>query len=148
MLEAVKKLSAKVKAIDQGKELNQILTNESMQAQIIDLNQRQIYEQGIQADGTPTGEYSPKTIALKIQHGDARGVPGRVDHITGLDTGITYDSMNVKAEPDGIVINAEDRNGFFEIEPKGLGLTKESINEIIPEVRQSLIQRLRRLIAA
>lgn len=143
MFGAIKAKAAKVKALNQDKLLNEIFNEPTLQAQIVDLNQHQLYDLGVQADGTETGLYSLKTIAYKQMKGDARGVPGKSDHITGLDTGLTYDSMNVKSMPDGIVINANDRNDFFAREPKGLGLTKESIAEIIPEVREQLIEKIR-----
>lgn len=118
-----------------------------MQAQIVDLNQKQLYEQGLQADGSPTGQYAPYTIAQKQAYGDAYGVPGRTDHITGLDTGETYKSMHVEALPEGFVISADDRNGFFDVIDKGLGMTKESKKELLPEIHESMMERMKKALA-
>ncbi len=146
MFGAIKEKAKKVAAINQDKMLTEILSDDVLQAQIVDLNQKQLYEQGVQADGTETGQYHPYTVAYKIQYGDAKGVPGRVDHITGLNTGITYNSMKVKSLPEGIVVTADDRNNFFDREPKGLGLTNESLSEIRPHVREGLIEKVREAI--
>jgi hypothetical protein len=144
----IKRKYQALKKLNQDKILHGILSDDLVQAQIVDLNQKQLYEQGLQADGTPTGEYSPITIAYKQQFGDARGIPGRTDHITGLDTGETYDSMKVESKSEGIIITAEDRNGFFDVEDKGLGLTNESLSEIRPEIRQGIINEVRKALKA
>lgn len=141
-------MTAKVLSLDADKMLTDVLNDTTLQAQIVDLNQSQLYDKGVQTDGSPTGSYHPITIAYKIAHGDARGVPGRTDHITGLDTGRTYDSMQVVNIPAGFTVEAEDRNHFFDREPKGLGLTEESIAEIIPAIRDGLLERTRNEIFA
>lgn len=145
--QAIRNKADAIKKFDQDKELQKVLADPILDAQIIDLNQKQLYEQGIQSDGSPTGQYSPYTIALKEQYGDAYGVPGRTDHITGLDTGETYQSMAVESKLEGITITADDRNDFFKIEDKGLGLTNESLSEIRPHVRESLVERAREVLA-
>lgn len=143
MFGAIKNKAKKVGAINQDQLLTEILSDATLQAQIVDLNQKQLYEDGLQADGTPTGEYAPITVSYYKPLAASEGRDGRSDHITGKDTGITYNSMNVKSLPEGIVIHADDRNNFFDREPKGLGLTKQSIAEILPEVRQSLVQKIK-----
>ena len=148
MFERLKRKAAKFQNLNQDKLMDEVLAIPVLDAQIVDLNQKQLYEQGLQADGSPTGEYSAKTKLYKYFYGDARGIPGRADHMTGLDTGETYDSMAVKSLPEGIVITADDRNDFFKTyEPKGLGLTEGSKKEILPEVRESLIHKIRKAIS-
>jgi hypothetical protein len=142
MLGILKQKAEKFRAISTDSLLQEIFSSGDLDSQIIDLNQKQLYEQGIQADSTPTGDYSPNTRRRKQAYGDSFNTPGESGHITGNDTGITYKSMNVVAQPDGIVINADDRNNFFEREPKGLGLTKESLSEILPEVRERFKEKL------
>lgn len=148
MFGAIKKLNAKVQAFDQDRTLTDILGNETLQAQIIDLNQNQLYEKGIQADGTPTGDYAPITISHYKPLAAAEGRDGRSDHITGKDTGQTYASMKVASLPDGFKIEADDRNNFFEREDKGLGLTSESLNEIRPEIKERFVETLREKVFA
>ena len=143
MFEAVYEMGKRAAEMDESKMIAEIFEDETLQAQIVDLNQNQLYEQGLQADGTPTGEYAPITISFYKPLAAAEGRDGRSDHITGKDTGETYKSMKVANEDKAIRIEAEDRNDFFKRIPEGLGLTGESINQIIPEVRETLIEKVR-----
>jgi hypothetical protein len=145
MFSAIKKLVDRVKKFNQEKALNEILTTPSLESQIIDLNQKQLYEKGVQADGSSTGQYSPITISHYKPLAAAEGRDGRTDHVTLKDTGHLYDSMQVQAVPDGITIVADDENGVFEkmkVE-QALGLTPESISDIIPEIRTELIDKVK-----
>ncbi len=148
MFGVFKELGKKVAAIDEHRLLEEILSEEILKAQIIDLNQEQLYEKGVQADGTPTGDYAPVTKYYYKPLAASQGRDGRTDHITGKDTGQTYASMKVANELKGFKVIADDRNDFFEREPKGLGLTTENINEIIPEVREKLIEKVKKKIFA
>lgn len=146
MFPAIKKKVENLKKFNQEKELNQILTSPSLKAQIIDLNQKQLYEEGKQADGTGTGEYAYNTIHIYKPLAIADGRDGRSDHVTFKDTGATYRSMEVEAAPDGIIITADDPYGVFEFmdAPQALGLTSESKSEILPEIRSELVDRVRK----
>lgn len=146
MLEGLIDYFKKLSKIDENQILHDILEDKTLQAQIIDLNQHQLYDEGLQADGTETGQYALKTIQYKQAYGDSRGVPGNTSHITGNDTGQTYDSMKVQNMPDQFLITADDRNHFFDREPEGLGLTEESLNEIIPEIKNEFIAKVRKAI--
>lgn len=143
MFGVIKDMGARILAINQDEILKDIFDEPSIQAQIIDLNQNQLYEKGVQSDGEPTGDYAPITVSKYKPLAAAEGRDGRSDHITGKDAGITYDSMKVNNEMKSFTITADDRNNFFDREPKGLGLTQESINEIIPEVRELFIEKVR-----
>lgn len=145
MFSAIKKKYENLKKFNQAKELNSILTSPSVESQLIDLNQQQLYEQGIQSDGTSTGQYSSKTINYYKPLAKAEGRDGRTDHVTLKDTGHLYDSMQIEASGDGIIITADDENGVFEkmkLE-KALGLTGESISEVLPEIRQTLVEKVK-----
>jgi hypothetical protein len=147
MLEGLIDYFKKLSKIDENQILHDVLQDATLQAQIIDLNQHQLYDEGIQADGTETGQYAIKTIQYKQAYGDSRGVPGNTSHITGNDTGQTYDSMRVQNMPDRFEIVADDRNHFFDREPDGLGLTNESIDEIVPEIKDGIIEKIQEAIA-
>lgn len=124
--------------------MKEIMATPELKAQIIDLNQYQMYEQGVQADGSPTGQYARITKEYYKPMAALEGRDGRTDHITGKDTGALYRSMRVVAEPDGISIAANDPNNFLaNDEPRALGLTKESRREILPEVRDRLLDKLK-----
>lgn len=146
MFEAIKRKAEKVKALNQDAILTEILNESDLQKKIVDLNQEQLYEGGIQADGTPTGDYSGLTIygaagfAGKIEKGQ------RYDHITLRDTGQFYDSMQVKSLPDAIVIKANDPHNLQERFPHMLGLDRDSINEIIPTVKTKFLAEVRKRI--
>jgi hypothetical protein len=143
MFGAIKNLNARVQAIDQARILTDILDTDSLKAQMIDLNRTQLYEEGVQADGTPTGEYAPVTINYYKPLAAAEGRDGRTEHITLKDTGAMYESMKVESLPEGFKITAEDPNDLQVREPKMLGLTKESIAEIIPEVKQRFLDNVK-----
>lgn len=144
MFSAIKKKVKNLEKFNQEKELDRILSTPSMKAQIIDLNQQQLYDEGIQADGTSTGKYAPITVSYYKPLAEAEGRDGRTDHVTLKDTGHLYDSMQVEAVGEGIQITADDENGVFEkmkVE-QALGLTSESKAEIIPEIREDLISTI------
>ncbi len=143
---AVRKLCERIARIDEHKMLTEILDEETLKAQIIDLNQKQLYEEGLQSDGTETGQYAPITISYYKPLAASEGRDGRSDHITGKDTGETYRSMSVKSEPEGLIIQADDRNNFFDREPQGLGLTTDSKREILPEIKESLLEKVKETI--
>jgi len=133
---------------DEHKLIHDALEDNLLQAEIIDLNQLQLYDDGIQSDGSPTGDYSLKTIQYKLAYGDARQTPGRIDHVTGNNTGETYDSMQVDNQADQIEIKAEDRNGFFKVETEGLGLTDKNIEKVAEEINARIIDKMLNSFAA
>ena len=132
----------------EDKILHDVLEDSTLQAQIVDLNQHQLYDLGLQSDGSPTGYYAPITISKWKPLAKAEGRDGRSDHITGKDTGETYASMKAVNLDKSMVITADDRNGFFDVETEGLGLTQVSLDEIKPEITESIIQNIREKIAA
>lgn len=130
----------KVKQLDSQKIMSEVFNDKDLQADIIDLNQSQLYNKGIQSDGTPTGTYTKKSIEFK----KFKGQP--YDHVTLKDTGEFYSTMNVKPDGDGFVINADmvkDDQDLSERWDKALGLTDESISEIIPEARYLIIEKVK-----
>lgn len=144
----IKRLCERGQNIDGNALLKNVLKDEVLQAQIIDLNQSQMYDKGIQADGTTMGDYAPITISYykPLAAVQGRGIlPGRglvTSHITGYDTGETYRSMEVIVGDEGFKIHADDRNDFFEREPKALGLTGESLLQIRPEIKGRLVEKI------
>lgn len=142
MFEDIKNQLSKFEELDENELLKVALDDSTVQAQIIDRNQHQLYDEGIQADNTPTGNYAPITVAYYKPLAASEGRDGRSDHITGKDTGETYNSMRVLNGSDGFVIAAEDRNDFFSREPEGLGLTNESIEYITPQIADLVNERI------
>lgn len=105
------------------------LDNPGVKQQIIDRNQEQMYEQGIDSKSESLGEYSPNTIKIKQEKGQ------RYDHITLNDTGEFYDSMKVVPQGSGAVISADMQKPDTNLEtiyPEALGLTEESKEQVKP----------------
>lgn len=142
-------LCDKVEALDVDTMFDIIMRDPAMQAQIIDLNtERQLYEEGVKADGTQVGEYSAATVGKWKPLAGAEGRDSRSDHVTLKDTGEFYRSFEVRPEPGRIVITADTiKPGGVDLAAEWgtniLGLTRESIGDIIPEVRQRLIDLTR-----
>src|SRR4051812_41979225 len=97
MFNAIKRKIEKIERLDQDKIMTEILDDSKIQSDIIALNQKQLFEEGVQADGTPTGEYQPATIQ------GTKYYPGKIekgqpyDHVTLKDTGAFYNSMKVES---------------------------------------------------
>lgn len=142
MFKAIKRLEKKISGIDEHKMLSSILNEKPMRDEIIRLNQEQLYVDGVQADGEPTGEYSFNTIhgtkhyAGKIEKGQP------YDHVTLKDAGKFYRSMKVEVEEEGMRITADDPNGLEEKWPQMLGLDSESKAQILPDIKGSIISRI------
>lgn len=116
--------------------MKSVFSDPSIQAQIIDANQSQLYDKGIESDGSPTGDYSQVSVD---KYGKSPG------HITLKDTGATYDSMRVQAEDDGIIMSADMALHGVDlgvIYPHAIGLTDESISELLPEVNERIIEEI------
>jgi len=145
MFGKIKNIAARLDSLTDDMILDYIMEDETLQAQIIDLNQKQLYEQGVESDGNSTGEYSLRTIAEKEAVGE------RYDHVTLHDTGEFYDSMKVEIGYNNIRITGDMQKPDRDLEegwPKALGLTDESISEILPEVKERFIAAIRKAIAA
>jgi hypothetical protein len=142
MFGAVKRLANNLSSIDKNKMIGDIISIPSVQSQIIDLNQNQLYEQGVDAAGDPTGDYAYSTIngtseyEGKIQKGQ------RYDHITLNDTGEFYNSMKVIQGSEAFAIIGKLPGSARDRWPDALGLTTESKAEIIPEIRERLVDAL------
>jgi hypothetical protein len=144
MFSKVKALRKKVASFNQTKVMREIMNSDSIKAQVIDLNQYQLYELGLQADGSPTGQYARITKEYYKPIAAAEGRDGRTDHITGKDTGALYRSMKVVAEADGISVAANDPNDFLkEDEPRALGLIPESRRQLLPEIRERFLEKFK-----
>ena len=123
--------------------LKSALEEPLIESQIIDLNQKQLYEQGVESDGTPTGDYSLRTVNEKISAGEP------YDHVTLKDTGDFYDSMKVELTDNSAVITGDMQKPDRDLEegwPKALGLTEESLNEIKPDVWAGMLRAWKRAV--
>jgi len=129
--------------------MDEVWDDRYLKALVLDLNfQSQLYEKGVDAAGNLLGYYSPFTVRYKRSIAGSIGNDTRSDHITLKDTGEFYNSGRVEKVPGGIVIDAETNKGggddlAVEFGKKILGLSNESIQELIPEVRERVIPLVR-----
>lgn len=145
------KMFNKAETLDVKKYLNKALDDKILQAQIIDLNTNvQMYEQGVDAKGISLGEYSYATIYGTSKYEGKKEKGQRYDHITLRDTGTMIDTEEVILTDDGGFILRMDtvKNGKDITENKKqnfsnvVGLTDESIEEILPEIQDSLRENI------
>lgn len=154
MFEALINKFESLATIDENQIIHEVLENKDLQKEIIDLNQTQLYDQGVTADGKPTGDYAPATKYHYKPLAAAQGRDGRVYHMTGKDSGLTYDSMKVKNGNGEFEVVADDRNGVFAAPFRygslvgGLGLTQDSILKLKPVITNAIIEKLKERIAA
>lgn len=145
MFESIIRVCKNVKKLDEGKLFKRVFDNKGVQRQVIDLNQSQMYDDGIDSKGQELGQYHPYTIVIKEKKGQ------RTDHITLKDTGEFYGSMKIKAGKDGIVISADMKKPDTDLEkiyPFALGLNEKSLSEIREFILPIYIEEVRMAILA
>lgn len=148
------RLAARVLALDEKKMLAEIMRDPAMQLNLVDLiTLDQMYDKGLKGDGTPIGEYAPITISKWKPLAASEGRDGRTDHMTLRDTGDFYSSFRVNVDNDGSFWLEADT-----IKPGGVDLvaefgrsilmpTAETLNQIIPDIRDELISKTRLALA-
>lgn len=137
MFGAIKDIGNNLQRLNPNRLMRDSIDDATLKAQIIDLNQSQMYDKGIDAKGETLGDYSPVSVA---KYGKRPG------HIQLKDTGEFYDSMKVGVEEDKFVITGDTNKGDVDlanIYPDALGLTTESKDEIIPEITQRLTEKIK-----
>jgi len=154
MFGKIRNIATRVNSLTDDQILDFIMSDDDIKQMMIALNQKQLYELGLQADGSPTGDYSPVTVKIK----EASGQP--TDHITLKDTGDFYNSMKVtigynyaRIEADTVKTVDDYKDKGLQVDlldrwPKALGLTDESIKEILPEVKKRFIAAIRKVVLA
>lgn len=126
-----------LKGLNQNRILKKAVESNQVKAEIVDLNQSQL-QSGIDSAGDSTGEYSTTSINV---YGKS---PGR---ITLKDTGEFYDSMKVGVDSDEFFVsaNTEKEGGVDLLDrwPDALGLTDESLDEIMPTITEETLEIIR-----
>lgn len=132
-------------AMDEDSLLETVFNDVEFQKEVIEQNQSQLYDEGIEADGTTLGNYAPRTIMYKENIAPGLGYDTKTDHVTLKDTGYMYSTMKVNPQEDGFVVNADMRKPNVDLEvvyPDALGLTDESIEKILPRVQEILVENI------
>jgi len=126
-----------MKQLNPNRLMRDVVGDSQLKAQIIDLNQSQMFDKGIDAKGETLGDYSPISVS---KYGKRPG------HIQLKDTGEFYDSMKVGVEEDKFIITGDTDKGdvdLAQVYPDVLGLTTESLDEIIPEITDRLTDKIK-----
>lgn len=119
--------------------------NDSVLSQMSDLNtESQLYDKGVLADGSATGEYAPITIDFYKPLAEQMGRDGKTDHVTMKNTGELYSSINYKYENGALRVEYDDPNDLESDYGVFAGLTDESKGDIIPEVKENIIDFLQK----
>jgi hypothetical protein len=117
--------------------MSEVFDNSSIQAQSIDRNQFQLYEQGINADEESLGQYAYSTIEYKTRIAGGLGNDTRNDHVTLKDTGDFYRSMKFEKDDESFWISGDaDKGGHDLTRMYGniLGLTADSLDYLREEI--------------
>lgn len=120
----IKGMLDKVKSLDLRSEVPVII--ERTQAELILLNQTQLYQFGIKADGTPLKDYKSDKYARRKHVRNPQLPFGRPDF---KDTGEFYKDFTVKADKNVFEVDSKDSKTQSLIDRDGeniFGLTKEN----------------------
>lgn len=144
---SLSKLRNRLKNVNANSILSQVFKDRDLRDEVVRLNtEEQMYEEGVDSEGKSLGQYAPITVSFFKPKAALEGRDGRTDHITLKDTGEFYRSFNTRVEKDGIVIVADaikEDTDLTQIYPALLGLTNESLNSLIPDIREAAASVLR-----
>ena len=127
-----------------------VFDESSLQVQSIDLNQIQLYDKGINADGLTLGEYSPVTIGYWKPLAASEGRDGKTSNVTLKDTGDFYNSMKFEKDSQQFWISGDVNKGgtnLMQIYGQILGLTTESLDYLHDEILERYQEKVYNTIA-
>lgn len=127
-----------------------VFDESSLQVQSIDLNQIQLYDKGINADGLTLGEYSPVTIGYWKPLAASEGRDGKTSNVTLKDTGEFYNSMKFEKDSQQFWISGDVNKGgtnLMQIYGQILGLTTESLDYLHDEILERYQEKVYNTIA-
>lgn len=134
MFQGLIDIASALKRMNQNRILEKAVSSNQIKAEIIDLNQSQL-QSGVDSEGDSTGEYSSTSVNVYGK------TPGR---ITLKDTGEFYDSMKVGQDSDEFFVtgntNKEGGVDLLDRWPDAMGLTDESLDEIIPAITEEAVE--------
>lgn len=134
--------------------LNQVLASPELQRWIIEMNQKQLFEQGINRLGIKLEDadkggytvsgfykgYSPRTKEIKRKKGQP------YDRVTLKDTGEFYASFRIELRPGELEIVAnpmkDGESLFTRWGEEVLGLTEENMQKLIEFIREKIVQEI------
>lgn len=146
MLDALKNIAKNAMRLDENEIVRASLDNTQIQHDIVSLNREQLYEQGVFADGKPTGQYAPFTLNYKINEAGALGRDTKTDHVTYKDTGQLYESMRFNNGTDEFTITGNTVKEGVDLQQRDgdvIGLTDQSKAEVSRYLTEPIINHLK-----
>lgn len=136
MFEVFRKLQRNIHDLDSKTIVTEIIAQPLISSEIIDAQKAQ-WNVGLEADGSFMGNYSPISVS---KYGKPDG-PIKLE-----DTGATRESIKVLINDGSFTTTADmDLHGvdLAAIYPAALGLTSESVAELMPEIKSNVIEKVR-----
>ena len=146
MFSAIKNKLNALRKLEPNKIMEGIISETDIQQKIVDLNQSQMYDKGVDAVGDSLGDYRAATIVGTNDYEGKIDKGQRYDHITLNDSGEFYDSMKVIQGTEAFLITGNtDKQGFNLLDrwPDALGLTPESKTELAIEIKQRVLDKIK-----
>lgn len=149
-LSAIDDLLKRFGKLDHDSLMKKVMSNSSMQQDIIDLNtQNQLYEKGITADGIYMGDYSASTIEGTGRFKGKKQKEQRYDHITLSDTKETYESERVVVSSTGILLKMDTTIHGVDLQKEFgniVGLTTESKSIMFGWLKGPFVNEMRKAV--
>ena len=131
--------------MDEDSLMETVVNDVEFQKEVVEQNQSQLYDEGIEADGTSLGNYAARTVSYKENIAGGLGYDTKSDHVTLKDTGYMYSTMKVNPQGADFTVNADMKKSNVDLEvvyPDALGLTDESIEKISNTVQDILVEEI------
>jgi hypothetical protein len=143
MFGAIFDILKKYESLNENELIRDALADKGIQQKVLSYNYYdQLFLKGIDSEGASLGRYTAKTVEIKKEKGQP------TDRVTLKDTGKFYASFTFVQNDDNFVITADtikDKDDLTEMyTPDILGLTDESIDKLIPEVKSNFIDATRK----
>jgi len=144
MLELLKRIANNAIHLDRNRIVRKALDNQTVQQAVIAMNQKQLYDEGVFADGSPTGNYAKTTLDYKINEAGLLGRDTRTDHVTFKDKGDLYDTIRFENGEKGFALTGNTVKEGVDLEDTYrapiVGLTPDSIGKTIDLIKPDLIE--------
>lgn len=134
MFGVFKKMQQNIHELDSKNIVTEIIQQPLINSEIIDAQKAQ-WDVGLEADGSFMGNYSPISVS---KYGKPDG-PIRLE-----DTGATRESIKVLVNDGSFTTTADLETHDLQLRfPNALGLTSESLSELMPEIKSNVIEKVK-----
>lgn len=124
---------------DLGHILKDFFSRDNIKRWMVEMNQDQLYKLMVNRNGVHIAHYAERTLKRKMR--DGKPYP----YYSYYETGRTHDSLVVIADDDTVGVyldtDAPDYSKF--LEQSAWGLTDESFDELMPEMRDAVVDGIR-----